>query len=98
MPRKQYEPCPNCGEKKVAVTTDNKVQIVLHNLHIIHAPYEEHRAWVCHSCGWVAAVRWHGENYAPRVYADVTMALAPKPEPEPEVETFTFEPVEDYSE
>ena len=88
MPRKQFELCPRCGEKKVAETTDRKVRIVLHNLHIIHAPYEEYRAWVCHSCGWVAAVRWVAENHAPQVFAKVRMALAP--EPEPEVETFTF--------
>ena len=92
MARKQFEICPNCGEKKVVAVTDIKVMLALHDLHIIHAPYEDHRVWACHSCGWVAAVRWHAVNHSPQVYFVVREALVePEPEPEPKFETFTPE-------
>jgi len=86
MPRIKYEECPNCGDTKVAVTTDKKVLMVLHNFHIIHAPYGEYRVWVCHSCGWVATTRWQPANQLPLVYSMVRIALAPARRPETEVE------------
>ena len=98
MPRKQYELCPRCDENKVAELTPNerrKVDGLLHNAHVIHAPYQEHHVWACHSCGWVATARWSKGTYTDGVYRKVRLALAPEPEPEPEVFPFT---ADDYIE
>ena len=95
MARKQFEICPNCGEKKVVAVTDIKVMLALHDRHIIHAPYEDHRVWACHSCGWVAAVRWHAVNHSPQVYFVVREALAPDPLPVM-TSTVTLTPEVDY--
>ena len=92
MPKKNYELCPNCDEKKVTLLGDDEYQGVklrLHNVHVIYAPYEEYRVWVCLNCGWVASTRWHKENYSNFFYDAILAELEPnvvidEPEPEPE--------------
>ena len=89
MPRKKYELCPRCNEKKVSLLADGEhkdVKKELHNYHVIHAPYSEYRVWLCGACGWTAAVRWHADNYNPKMRNSV-YALLVVDEPEPEFET-----------
>ena len=84
MPRKQYELCPRCDEKQVAELTQDerrKVNGLLHNAHVIHAPYEDYHVWACHACGWVATARWSKGTYTDGVYRKVRLALAPDPLP-----------------
>lgn len=80
MPRKKYEPCPRCGEKKVTELDQEAhpdVLKYLHDSHVIHQPFSEYRVWACHSCGWVATTRWDAENYATSVYHHMQLFLAP---------------------
>ena len=80
MSKKNYEPCPNCDEKKVTLLGDDEYQGVkmrLHNVHVIHAPYEEYKIWVCLNCGWVASTRWHKQNYSNFFYDAILAELEP---------------------
>ena len=88
MPRKNYDLCPRCNKKKVTVLADGEHEDVkkkLHNLHVIHAPYNEYRIWLCTACGWFAATHWHGESYHPKVYKSI-YALVDKPKPDIELD------------
>ena len=98
MPKIKYELCPRCDEKKVSELTQDerrKVNGLLHNAHVIHAPYEVFRVWACHSCGWVVPARWNKDTYTDGVYRKVRLALAPDPLPVM-TSTVTLTPVVDY--
>jgi predicted nucleic-acid-binding Zn-ribbon protein len=92
MPRKKYEECPNCGDKKVAENVEQDVRMYLHNKHVIHAPYDEYRVFVCESCGWFASMRWHPENYEPLLFRELHGVMnPPEPEPEPFLDDIEFD-------